>query len=116
MNDKTPWVLVDNDQLITSVWAMAAEMMAVDLRVFTSADALLNQLDALPTNTKFYIDSDLGDGLLGEDVCQQLSQQGFSEIYLCTGYPAEHFKPMPWIKAIVGKHPPFYPSAGNIIQ
>ncbi len=55
----------------------------------------------------FYIDSNLSNGVKGEDVAWILSKRGFSNLYLATGFNASEFRPMTWIKAVIGKEPPW---------
>lgn len=43
----------------------------------------------------------------GQDFARELYIKGFTQLYLATGYDATHFGDMPWIKAFVGKNPPF---------
>jgi hypothetical protein len=50
----------------------------------------------------------LGENVKGEEIAKDIHDKGFEEIYLCTGYPADYFPDMPWIKEIVGKTPPFF--------
>ena len=61
---------------------------------------------ALPKDTPIFVDSSLRDGVKGEEVSRQLYEQGFTELYLATGYDPSQFGPLPWIRAIRGKSPP----------
>jgi hypothetical protein len=54
-----------------------------------------------------YIDSNLGEGIKGEEYAKQLYKQGFSKLYLTTGYEAGSFSSMPWLAGVIGKTPPF---------
>ena len=54
-----------------------------------------------------YIDSNLERDIKGEELAKTLYDQGYTNLYLCTGYPPETFGKMPWLKAIIGKEPPF---------
>ena len=57
--------------------------------------------------SKIYVDSNLGNGVKGEEIAKQISDLGFENIYLCTGYRSSDFAKMPWIKDILGKDPQF---------
>ena len=53
--------------------------------------------------TPVYIDSSLKNGEKGEELAKQLSDLGFTELYLATGYSETDFPKMPYIKGFVGK-------------
>ncbi|MBI4655550.1 MAG: hypothetical protein HY746_02260, partial [Elusimicrobia bacterium] len=53
------------------------------------------------------IDSELGDGIKGEDIAKTLNEKGFSNIYLETGHPAENFAHLSFIKKVISKEPPW---------
>ncbi|MBI4668014.1 MAG: hypothetical protein HY747_02330, partial [Elusimicrobia bacterium] len=54
-----------------------------------------------------YLDCELGNGIKGEEFAQELHAKGFTNLYLATGHPADRFQGLPWIKAVVGKEPPW---------
>lgn len=58
-------------------------------------------------NIPIYIDSDLKEKMPGEIFAKFLYEQGFSTLYLATGYDKDRYGDMPWIKDIVSKDPPF---------
>jgi PAS domain S-box-containing protein len=100
-------VLIDDNAQIRKIWHLEAEENELLLWSFASiADfkPVLNQLDK---KTSIYIDSNLGEGIKGEDYAKELYQAGFKELYLASGFPPDYFSNMPWIKKITGKKPPF---------
>jgi hypothetical protein len=100
-------VLIDDDSLVHSMWIYAAKSKnkAVDLHY--TVESFLSKASEIDPRTPIYIDSNLGNGLRGESIARDLYRIGFHEIYLATGYSAEDFEPMEWIKGIVGKEPPW---------
>ncbi|MBI4669294.1 MAG: hypothetical protein HY747_08950, partial [Elusimicrobia bacterium] len=46
-------------------------------------------------------------GVKGEEFAQELHAKGFTNLYLATGHSADRFQGLPWLKAVVGKEPPF---------
>ena len=40
-------------------------------------------------------------------LAKELHAQGFLNLYMATGHPAERFASMPWIKEVRGKSPPW---------
>jgi len=77
------------------------------LKAYPSAEAFLKEADQFDKGTPVYVDSDLGNGSKGEEVSKEISQMGFTNIYLATGYRSTDFGPLPWLKGIVGKAPPW---------
>ncbi|MFA5139211.1 MAG: HAMP domain-containing sensor histidine kinase [Elusimicrobiota bacterium] len=100
-------VLLDNDALVHMTWRIAAESKGVRLSAFRTPEELLSALERMPKDMPIYIDSELDAGQKGEDVAKDLHAHGFTELYLATGYDPESLPPMPWIKRVVGKEPPW---------
>jgi hypothetical protein len=50
---------------------------------------------------------DLGAQGRGEDVGAELATQGYTELYLVTGYEAERFANLPWVRGVLGKGAPW---------
>ena len=100
-------VLLDDTTAITGMWEMMAMGAGKDILVFNTIDALEDALHEIDPATPFYIDSELGHELRGEQYAERLFDRGFKELYLATGHDADYFGDLPWIKAIVGKEPPF---------
>ncbi|HAF95740.1 MAG: hypothetical protein A2X34_10535 [Elusimicrobia bacterium GWC2_51_8] len=67
----------------------------------------MSSLEAFPKSTPIYIDSELGEGVKGEDIAKTIHACGFETIYLETGHPPERFAGMPWIKEVISKDPPW---------
>lgn len=99
-------VLLDDDALVHMTWEMAAEDKGVTLNAYTTPSEFLSNLAAFPKDTPIYIDSDLGNGIKGEDIAKDLREKGFACIYLETGHPPERFLHLPWLK-VIGKEPPW---------
>jgi signal transduction histidine kinase len=100
-------VFIDDDDLTRSNWEDSAEKHGKVLRTFSSPEDFLVSAAALRNTTVIYLDSKLRDGRRGEVFAKELYSQGFRNLYLATGYVAEEFDAIPWIKAVVGKDPPW---------
>lgn len=103
-------VLIDDDPLVRMSWAVAAKRAGKALRAYADADSFIKESDAVPRGTPLYIDSDLGSGAKGEEIARRLSERGFTELILATGHDSASFPPLPHLRAIRGKEPP-WPSA-----
>lgn len=105
-------VLIDNDKLMHLSWSMAAKKLGVELSCFISFDSFLVNKAKYSNDCVFYIDSDLGIGedgeeMKGEVLSEQLSDLGFKNLYLATGFKAKDFKKPSWILEVLGKRPTF---------
>ncbi len=101
-------VLIDDDTLTHQSWQITAKRKGIPLRCFAEYRKFESESERIPKTSQIYIDSDLRpENLKGEELAQELYARGYQNIFLATGKPASHFPPMPWIKAIVGKEPPW---------
>jgi signal transduction histidine kinase len=100
-------ILVDDDELVRLTWAGVAKKKNINFMALKEPNQLDELLKTLTKDTIFYIDSDLSNGLKGEDVAQTLHAQGFSEIYMASGYDKNHFSHLTFLKGVQGKAPPW---------
>jgi len=110
VDNKTSYVLIDDDKFIRISWKNRAESSGVSFFAFESVEDFLNKLSNIPIESIIYIDSCLKDGVQGELEAKKIYENGFKEIYLATGYNKSDFNlvELPWIKDIVSKTPPFF--------
>ncbi|HAN04234.1 MAG TPA: hypothetical protein DCW72_10575 [Elusimicrobia bacterium] len=101
-----PAVLIDDDSLVRLNWTLAAQSAGVSLKTFSEPAEFLAGLAAFPENTPIYIDAELGGGIKGDNIAEELRKKGFTEICLATGHPPENFSHVPWLK-VIGKNPPW---------
>ncbi len=99
-------ILIDDDSLIEMTWKMSADQQNKRLAYFSKAEDFLSKASEIAYSSPLFIDSNLGNGVKGEDIAKQAFQNGFKTIYLCTGYDPKDFPPMPWIVKVIGKDPP----------
>ena len=99
-------VLLDDDMLVHMNWKLAAKAAGVELRAYKTPGDFNLGMETIPLDTPLYIDSDLGEGVKGEDIAIQLHNKGYLNITMATGHSYEKFSGLPWLKA-TGKEPPF---------
>lgn len=99
-------ILIEDNDLIRWAWKFSAEKEDIPLECFASAQEVLDRSEEIDKSTMFFIDRQLDDGELGEDVAKKLYDLGFKELYMQTGYEPEDLPEIPWIKGIVGKEFP----------
>jgi len=100
-------ILIDNDLLIRKSWEMAAEKSGHTLTTFSNVDDFIAISDKFPKETLIYIDYELDDGVKGDIEAARISEIGFKEIRLATGYTGSQLNPPSYILEIVGKKPAF---------
>lgn len=98
-------VLIDDDGLARMNWKAAARAKGAELKVFASPAEFYAAGD-IPKDARIYIDSELGDGVKGEEVAQALKDKGYLHLTLETGHPPEQFSNLPWLE-VRGKEPPW---------
>ncbi len=100
-------VLVDDDPLVRMSWKMVAKQKGKSILLCSSVVEFREKIEALDRSTPIYLDSNLGEGVRGEEFALELSSLGFTEIFLATGYDSGDLGPLPGIKGVIGKDPPF---------
>lgn len=100
------WVLLDDDDLVRMSWSYAAKETNSRFIGFKSNNDFEAYKSKIDPSSNIYIDSSLGEEIRGEEIAKKLFGEGFQNLYLATGYGAEQFQPMDFIRAIVGKEPP----------
>lgn len=100
-------ILLDDDELVRLTWEHLAKKHNQTLFTFSNSDELFKNLDSFGKNSTFYLDSNLGKGIKGENIGLVLYQKGFINLYLTTGYKAEDFKDLAYIKGVKDKSPPW---------
>lgn len=100
-------VLVDDDELVRKVWALAAKRAGKRLTAFRTTAECLEAAARLDRGTEIYLDSQLGPEERGEDLALELHARGFSRIYMATGRDPGALQSLPWLAGVVGKEPPW---------
>lgn len=101
-------ILIDDDkELIHLIWDQSAKFAGKKFKAYTHPNQFISDVKFIDFNTPIYIDSNLGNGIKGEEVAKHIFEMGFKSIYLSTGYKPSSYSPMYWIKEIVGKDPIF---------
>ncbi len=99
-------VLLDDDMLVHMNWKLAAKAAGVDLKAYKIPEDFSAGIETLPKDTPIYIDSDLSNGLKGENIAKELHAKGFADLTMATGHGPEKFAHLPWLK-VTGKEPPW---------
>ncbi len=100
-------VLLDDDELVRLTWGHIAKKFDQNLIIFSMPDELFQNLENLEKNSVFYLDSNLGKGIKGEDIAKEIYQKGYLNIFLTTGHDAKDFEDLNFIKGVKDKSPPW---------
>lgn len=101
-------VLIDDNEMILSCWQFLAESRDINLSVFRTIGEFETHKKNIAIHTPIYIDSDLQADIRGELYAKQLFEQdGFTNLYLCTGYSPSDLSEMSWLQGVLSKEPPF---------
>ena len=100
-------VLIDDDPIVHRIWDRAARTAGRTLNSFSNVDDFLAKCADFGSDTPIYLDSHLGNGVRGETLARAIHAQGFSKIYLVTGFSKKDFAPTPEIRGIMDKNPPW---------
>jgi signal transduction histidine kinase len=96
-------VLIDDDRFTHLNWKRSAKNNGIELLSFYSVEGFLNESHDLDFDIPIYVDSNLGDGLKGEILSEDIYNKGFKNIILATGAKKEDIKIPFWIKKVQGK-------------
>jgi len=100
-------ILIDDSEILTDSWYHHASRVGKQIATFNKVSEFMAVRHYYPLTTPLYIDSELGQGVKGEELAKTLFDEGFTIIYLATGFNKHDFPVMPWIKEVVGKDAPF---------
>jgi hypothetical protein len=98
---------LDDDPLVHMMWKLAARHAGKSLLALALVSELRAQLPHLSHDIPIYLDIDLGSQGSGETIAQELHTMGFTELYLVTGFEADRFAHLPWLKGVLGKEAPW---------
>jgi signal transduction histidine kinase len=107
MTKQPELIFLDDDSLMTMLWQDYADFHNKEILVFNTVGEFSQAITDYNKDIPIYIDSNLQQNIKGEDVAKELFDQGYTNLYLATGYTAEDFSDMYWIKSVVGKEPLF---------
>lgn len=107
--DCPDYVLLDDDELVHMVWRHAAKTEGKKVLHFSHPDEFFSYSSKLHKGTAIFVDSQLGNGLKGEDIAKKMAAMGFTELWLCTGFSPANYRGLTYLRGCVGKDPPWGP-------
>ena len=104
-NYKKCIVLIDDDELVHMTWKRRYKEHGIELNTYFTIDDFLKESKLYSSETPIYLDSNLGDNIKGEVDGIKISNLGFNNMYITTGYSSDSIDKPTWIKKIIDKSP-----------
>ncbi len=98
-------VLIDDDTLVQFLWETRANDKKMILKIYSDPSEV--DFSTIHKDCPIFIDSNLKNGLKGEDVATKLHNKGFKNLFLATGYEKDRFSHLTFLKGVIGKGPPW---------
>lgn len=99
-------VLLDDDALVIMTWKNVAAKNQRQLLAFSDPNEFFETLKALSRSTPIFVDSELSDGIKGQDLIPKISALGFEAIFITSGHDSSKFNYLAGLAGIIGKDPP----------
>ncbi len=99
-------ILIDDDPLMGYVWTETAKTSNKSFEWFNDPELFFAKVEQYDPNVEIYIDVSLAKNVKGQDVAIKLSQMGFANLHLATGYEADSIDKPAVVKTIIGKDCP----------
>ena len=97
-------ILIDDDKFIRLSWSLKAKQLKLNFISFETVENFLSASHNISSeDINIYVDSNLGNGIKGEQESKKIFDLGFHNIFLTTGYEDLNLSPYPWITKIVSK-------------
>ncbi|MGZ3808484.1 MAG: ATP-binding protein [Bacteriovorax sp.] len=100
------YYLIDDDTLVRMTWESRAKKNGISLQTFNSHHAFFEIKNSIPKDSVIFIDSELGN-IKGEDIALTLHEEGFIDLSITSGHPAENFKKFNFLRSVISKAAPF---------
>lgn len=88
-NYKKCIVLIDDDELVHMTWKRRYKEHGIELNTYFTIDDFLKESKLYTSETPIYLDSNLGDNIKGEVDGIKISNLGFNNMYIATGYSSD---------------------------
>lgn len=95
--------LVENEKMNQMMWEIGASRLGLKCKIFSSIDELLGTAESISKSVPIFLDSDLGQGIRGQDYAGVLREMGFQKIFLATSYIELHGTAIKHIDAVISK-------------
>ena len=107
IKDQYFFILIDDDELVRMSWEISAKKENIQFKAFSSVSEFLSEKENFSKKSEIFIDSYLGENLMGEDEARKIYDLGFHNISLASGKDFENRELFPWIKKNQGKKVPW---------
>jgi signal transduction histidine kinase len=99
-------VLIDDDELTRTTWAMKAKKSNINLKTYADIGSFKADIESINKDDILYIDSELGE-VKGEELAIELRELGFTNLSIASGHPPERFSQYTFLRSVISKKAPF---------
>lgn len=101
-------VLIEDDVKLAELWKISAEKRGILVRHFVKPEEFLESKSSVKCDTPIYLDLDFPESSVNPiEFGQSLREEGYSEIFLCSGRDRRELAKIRWAKGVCGKEPPW---------
>ena len=100
-------VLIEDSALVAAEWQMLGQQFGKTVDHYATGDLFLKNSIKYDRSTYIYIDWFISPFTDSLDLTQEVHRLGFTNIFITTHYVGLNLDTMPWVKAIIGKDPPW---------
>ncbi|MCK5073756.1 MAG: hypothetical protein KAQ98_10050 [Bacteriovoracaceae bacterium] len=94
---------LEDDELMRMAMEKDAKRRKLNFKTFSNPENFFKAVNKTSKDTILFLDSNIGEGISGEEIGKICFENGFENIFLITNSDKKDFPPMPWIKDIGGK-------------
>ena len=98
-------ILIDNEEMHRTTWSLWAETENLKIATFTSAEEFLANANAYLNSPIIFLDSDLGNGIKGQNYISVIKELGFKKVILASGYAGTKSMDTVGADGVIGKNP-----------
>lgn len=98
-------VLIDDEEMHRTTWSLWAETEKLKIATFATAEEFLTSAKAFLNSPVIFLDSDLGNGIKGQNYITAIKELGFKKVVLASGYVGSKSMDTIGADGVMGKNP-----------
>lgn len=98
-------ILIDDEEMHRTTWSLWAETEKLRIATFATAEEFLTSAKAILNSPVIFLDSDLGNGLKGQNYISIIKELGFKKVVLASGYVGSKSMDTIGADGVMGKNP-----------
>lgn len=102
-----PLILIENDKYVRLSWLQVAKERGYNLLTFSNISNFESNLSLINPGSEIFIDSELDEGIKGEEYIFKLLELGFNKVNIQTGKLSSDFPTIKNLNSIISKKFPY---------